>query len=163
MDWKWTREYLCRRRGSGKSMEENRMLWIHGWTWALNHVESPLRSKIFLGTSNFENEGGREYNDRWMKFLLDEWEVMEKWIESGGGLATTFTDTQKNRDSEIAFSAILDLGNINYSLEFFCPYREASHGWSRVLPCSFRRWIACPLYSDHSVSRSRSLREPHEV
>ncbi len=57
---------------------------------------------------------------------------MERWIGAtdgrswmrvavGWGLATTFTDTQKNRDSEIAFSAILDLGNINYSLEFFCP------------------------------------------
>ena len=46
--------------------------------------------------------------------------------ESGGGLATTFTDTQKNRDSEIAFSAILDLGNINYSLEFFCPHLQNS-------------------------------------
>ena len=107
----------------------------------------------------FRPEDGRSWRDGLGRRTEGHgWRVAVGW-----GLATTFTDTQKNRDSEIAFSAILDLGNINYSLEFFCPYREASHGWSRVLPCSFRRWIACPLYSDHSVSRSRSLREPHEV
>lgn len=54
--------------------------------------------------------------------------VMDEGLLSVGDLRQPSQIHRKTEIQKLLVSAILDPGNINYSLEFFCPYREASHG-----------------------------------